>query len=715
MSGLKNFPAIFRTLAGIQSLFTVALVALVVGGFDNPNNIEPLGVYEYPFIIFAAVWSLICVLNWFFASKGSYHYLYSNGINFLVIAFIAIRFFLRVYEEKNFEEDLIFGSVISGLFCLYGLTLLLLLFRKRIKEWTSSIFSFKHVGLYILLLLLVGLSVPNFYKFYDHNGWRSEIFLKYDYFLNIEDAIERNDNRAIGASIRSGNYNPNLRLEDGSMTLFEYLLRKYDNRNWGLSLAKHPDITMETRALTLKNILRDLRGGKTQEWYIDNGKKKINFGYQSQSFLNLIRAVPDEMAEGMKYTLDERSFILYADGSFILAKDQNTMTLGVDYILDVLDDPEYKDVVKSVDGKELVIYTMHPSEPGPKHYVEVFSDPFQSLGNEFRWQDKLLFSAVYPFGYKFDGSMEFPDNMEVISSKLELAADYDQYLRWVEGNLSSFETKPRKVPVQYLGFIEGKTHLVPVDIQRNIDGRFDLLLFRWESDYNSQLVSFYYNVLIYEDRRLKANKLLLKEAFYEAPGDRYKVSIVDSKVKVFRQGYTEVVAADIDYEEVFSDTTYYYMVSDAGELSPWSDVLTINGDKVNKLSIDVKLRGFGEVQFITTTDADGKVSTYLVEKDNPVYQYPELEVNNWIPVEDNEHEWQASFVDLNDDGLKDLVYRAAAVTGHGPNGRKVFWSTSVYLRVGEKFELAEGLPEEVNDLKKFKKVINLVKSSLKSS
>lgn len=568
MTAPKKFPKAFRILAGIQVIFAVALVTLVAAGFKDPKSIALLGVFEYPFLIFSAIWSLFNVILWFFGFKGSYHFLYSSGLNFLLICITTVRFSLRQQKTFSLDEGLIVGAIIGGAFMLYGLTLIFSLFRKKLRDWTSAVFSWQHLGMYLLILLIAGLSTPHFHKLYKYNSWRGEILLQYDYFLDLGNAIERNNKRAIGAALRSGRYDPNLLFEDGQMPLFEYLMRNYDSRNWGERIAKNPDLSVTTKVTILKNIFRDLTSYGTQDWYVKNGGKKIQFSYHSKPIFDMIKTIPEDWTNGMKFNMDETSYIIESENIVMLVRDGRWGVLHPNSRAELLKIPTYSDLIETIDGKELILYIRRRTEDGYQRFVEVYNDPFEGLNSKIDWNSKLLFSAVYDGSYIFDGSLEFPEDLRILSSKLDIAADYGKYLSWVENNLSDFAKEPVTIPIQYRGFLDGQTHLIPVAIQKEIDERFDMILFRWQGDFDGQVVSFNYDAIVYENQEITAHEEILRKGFYESPKDRFSSSIEGNRVKVHRKAYTKSIMGEVIEETAYPDSTYYFSVSEEGELIP---------------------------------------------------------------------------------------------------------------------------------------------------
>jgi hypothetical protein len=543
---------------------------------------------------------------------------------------------------------------------------------------------------------------------------------------SLQEALNNDDTEAFREIINSGDFDPNIWPDESDVTLFEYVVRKYNDPVMAEKIASHPKLTVIARDKATYSLVREIRN-KDGAYVIDDPDQLISLEALTKAFYLLIKPLPSSESTLPKTDLGQESLLVYNERDFyILGSDGAYTTVKFDkpfetnYILDVSRTPEYKDVIPSAPGKELVFYILHPGAPGPKNYVKVFADPSSAELNEMNtdfWNDKLLFAAVPPYGYTFDGSMDFPDDMEIQYNKIITATDYEGYIDWVEENLhdfvwSSSKSRPKAVPDQFNTYTDFENY-APVSFNKEVaDFGYDLTLFRSIYDYGEPMLSL--KLAVYKDRQLLATKDIPEngEYMYEPMP---MVSLEDGKIKVEREGYnTADVLGDVPPEDFVAedvpDTTYYYTVNEKGELIPWSDGIIIEGNQVDRLSTEVELSGFGDVRFVSSKG--DKLNLYLVSQDTPIYQFPSHEVNQWMPEEDNEHEWKYLFSDLNGDGTKDLIYMASAITGSGPNGMDVFWSNSIYIRKGDEFVIQTELPYEINELATLEEVKSLVITSL---
>ncbi len=541
---------------------------------------------------------------------------------------------------------------------------------------------------------------------------------------SLEEALTNEDQDRIEAILNSGEFDPNQSPGGGDVTLFEFLIKGYDKGGiWAALVAKHRNLSGDSRNRAASSMMSNL-SMKDGEVVIDYNYQQLLLREYFQALYELIKPLDSEASSLPKTTMGEDIFMIYANYRFYIFQPEGLATVKFDKpyetsnVLDIGQSPEYKDVVESSPGKELIFYVLHPAGMTPNYYVKVFADPFEggALGNDVTfWNDKLLFAAKYNGDYQFDGSMEFPSNIEIEYNQLAEAADYEGYLNWIEKNLHSFSysssgDRPKTIPDRFQVYTDFEG-FAPKALSRGVtDFGFDLVLLQSIYDYGEPTVNL--KLAVYKDEKLlKANDLPESGEYMYDPSP--EISLENGRVGVFREGYEETVTeappiATGGYTpRTFPDTTYAYTVDENGTLISVSDEITIQGNVMDRLSAKIELADFGVVRF--TTAREEKLNLYLVREDIPVYQFPAHAVNQWMPEEDNQHEWKFSFSDMNGDGLKDLVYMASAVTGNGPNGMEVFPANCVYFRVGNQFVLQEELNQQLNELSNLKKIKEFVK------
>jgi hypothetical protein len=102
---------------------------------------------------------------------------------------------------------------------------------------------------------------------------------------------------------------------------------------------------------------------------------------------------------------------------------------------------------------------------------------------------------------------------------------------------------------------------------------------------------------------------------------------------------------------------------------------------VAKQSFDTSFKGFGAVRFVTLRDTaggPGKCRFELRRAGQTVYRFPMAYADQWSCFDVT----AVAFRDVNDDGRKDVLVLATAVTGIGPTGAQPFQANSVYYNTG---------------------------------
>ena len=218
---------------------------------------------------------------------------------------------------------------------------------------------------------------------------------------------------------------------------------------------------------------------------------------------------------------------------------------------------------------------LHPAGMNPKPYVKVFADPLQENAPADHipyWNEKLLFAADYSGGFSFDGSMEFPESLNVIINNIPGTADYEGYISWVENNLADFKSEPTAVPLRYNQLMNGKaSEFAPVAVKRAISKGFDIVIFRPIGNFQEReqlgMHSFSFFAGVYKDQQLVSLDYFYLNGSENPEHVDITLSIEDERVSIFRKGFTESIMGEVIEEVVYPDTTYYYAISQAGELA----------------------------------------------------------------------------------------------------------------------------------------------------
>jgi len=534
----------------------------------------------------------------------------------------------------------------------------------------------------------------------------------------LEEAIQGNDEATIRQIINSGEFDPNIFPDDGEITLFEYIVRKYNEPELVEKIASHPDLSGTVRDKAAYSLFLAIRIDKGGHVFDDPNRLILLDNYAKALYL-LIKPLPSKESTLPKVDFSDGSFYLSMGGgsSYLFRSDKWIECITS---LEHGKDPVYEDLVPSYPGEELVVYTLEAAGMTPDNYVRVFSDPWlaePSANNNDFWESIQLFAAKYNGDYEFDGSMNFPDDMEIQYNTIIRATDYEGFIGWIESNLSTFsygDDPPVAIPGQFKSMTDFE-NFAPITLNRDVtEFGFDLVLLESIYDYGEPNLTM--NLAVYKDEELlKSNRLPESGEYLYDP--RPSISLEEGKIKIFREGYNEEdTFTDVPPEgyvpKVYPDTTYYYSVDKYGELIPWFDKITIEGEVWEYLSFDMELQDFGQVRFLTTT-FDSKTFLYLTKNDTAVYEFPQPEVNTWHPGGESD-QWTATFQDLNGDALKDLIFRAMAITGAGPNGMVDFRTTSVYIRSGDQFIIQEILPDGINELETLEEVKEMLINSLSS-
>lgn len=424
---------------------------------------------------------------------------------------------------------------------------------------------------------------------------------------SLEQALRANDETRIREIINSGEFDPNILTDESERTLFEFVVRKFNDKDLAEKIASHPDLSMRVRDKALYSMLRDIRS-ENDEYIIDDPDRTISLKSFTKAFYFLMKPLPENESSLPKTDLTEESVMIYNEQDFYIFKLDGWHIVKFDKpfetetVLDVHKTPEYKDVVTSSPGKELIFYILHPAGMSPKSYVKVFADPFLDEPDSYDvtyWNDKLLFAAQYPHDYIFDGSMQFPDDLIIEYNQLTEAADFEGYLSWVENNLYNFvysskKEQPKKVPDQYQTFIDFD-NMAPRSIERSVSGSgYDLVLFESISDYGEPWLDL--KLAVYADKKLlNSIDLPVNGEYMYTP--QPMVTLEAGKIKVFREGYnTADELGDVPPEgfvaEDIPKTTYYLSIAESGDLvkeqpsitggnyGDWNMSVAINGDLI---------------------------------------------------------------------------------------------------------------------------------------
>ncbi|NLK87495.1 MAG: hypothetical protein GX279_08400 [Clostridiaceae bacterium] len=116
-------------------------------------------------------------------------------------------------------------------------------------------------------------------------------------------------------------------------------------------------------------------------------------------------------------------------------------------------------------------------------------------------------------------------------------------------------------------------------------------------------------------------------------------------------------------------------------------------------AFSVGLDDFGQVTLITGSAEDEfglpDLKLYLADKDNRlIYEFTDFYGNQWPMLYEVS---DVSFLDLDGDGLKDVIVTASYMTGVGEHGAEEFPVAGVYFQRGKEFVNDPELDEKIND------------------
>ncbi len=150
-----KYPVAFRVFGVINLLLFVFLALTVFVTLSDS--------YRYTLILahaqlFVTAWVLVTTLAWMFASKSSYHFLYTMGFALLALSVLwLLASFDLLTPSRQTNSDKKMMAIIFGSLLLYPVFLFGALFFKPLQEWTSSRFSVKHIGYFGLTLCITSL------------------------------------------------------------------------------------------------------------------------------------------------------------------------------------------------------------------------------------------------------------------------------------------------------------------------------------------------------------------------------------------------------------------------------------------------------------------------------------------------------------------------------------------------------------------------------
>jgi hypothetical protein len=149
-----------------------------------------------------------------------------------------------------------------------------------------------------------------------------------------------------------------------------------------------------------------------------------------------------------------------------------------------------------------------------------FGEPYEPANDVSLWNNKLLFAAKFSGDYQFDGSMEFPDNIEIEYYILTEATDYEGYMEWVENNLASFsyeDGQPEPISGQFQSL--AKENLVPILVKRNVTAHgYDLIMMRSIFSFGEPTLRLQFDV--YKYRQLFNTAEVINYDFYDSPSPK---------------------------------------------------------------------------------------------------------------------------------------------------------------------------------------------------
>jgi hypothetical protein len=129
---------------------------------------------------------------------------------------------------------------------------------------------------------------------------------------------------------------------------------------------------------------------------------------------------------------------------------------------------------------------------------------------------------------------------------------------------------------------------------------------------------------------------------------------------------------------------------------------------IDEYSIDTEFENWGKVKLISgynLVDNLPQLRFYLFgEDDMLLYEFEEFEdyksiYNNLISV---------SAIDINHDGLKDLVILGEFMMGHGAESGKLFPLVNIYFQFGNEFQAKPDVNEAINSTRSINNIDKVV-------
>ncbi|MEQ8810808.1 MAG: hypothetical protein RIE59_17180 [Imperialibacter sp.] len=155
-----KYPVAFRVFGVINLLLFLFLALMVFATLA--------GSYSYTLLLahaqlFVAVWVFVATLAWMFASKSSYHFLYSIGFALVILCILwLLASFDLPFPNRQSGSDKKVMAIIFGSLLIYPIFLFGALFYQPLQKWTSSRFSIKHLGYFTLVLFITSLLLTGF-------------------------------------------------------------------------------------------------------------------------------------------------------------------------------------------------------------------------------------------------------------------------------------------------------------------------------------------------------------------------------------------------------------------------------------------------------------------------------------------------------------------------------------------------------------------------
>lgn len=97
------------------------------------------------------VWLAVACIAWFFASKHSYHFLYSLALVLMSLVGCWL-YFIWVRQADQASSEKIVMSAIPALIFFYVIFLVVAMFYKPVLAWTQSRFSWKHLSIVVVFM-----------------------------------------------------------------------------------------------------------------------------------------------------------------------------------------------------------------------------------------------------------------------------------------------------------------------------------------------------------------------------------------------------------------------------------------------------------------------------------------------------------------------------------------------------------------------------------